>query len=477
MRPFMSGSRVIALAMVFLATRAAVAAPPNVIFVLLDDMGYADLTCYGERRTRTEHADRLASEGIRFTQYYVNAPICSPSRTALTTGQFPARWRITSFLASRAENEKRGMPQWLDPAAPTLARHLKAAGYATGHFGKWHMGGQRDVGDAPLPADYGFDKTLTNFEGLGDRVLPLLDAFDGKPAKRYALGSDALGRGEITWADRSIVTGRFVDAAIAFMRDAAGAGKPFFVNVWPDDVHSPFFPPAALRGDGTKQALYLGVVRATDRQLGPLFDFVRDDPKLRDNTWIVLASDNGPEPGAGSAGPFRGHKGNLYEGGLRSPLIVWGPGLMPKAAAGTTNDATVISAVDVLPSVLALAGVKLPPGDALDGEDLGATMLGRARATRTKPLFWVRPPDRPGPPAYRFPDLAVRDGDWKLLIDKDGGRPQLYDLSKDPGEATNLAAAKVDIVRRLKTMALAWRKTLPIDRMNKPAADAAPKHD
>src|SRR3954447_3255656 len=151
------------------AVLAAASPRPNVLFVLIDDMGYADLTCYGERRVHTDHIDRLAAEGIRFTQFYVNAPICSPSRTALLTGQYPARWRITSYLASRAENNKRGMAQWLDPKAPTLARTLKAAGYATGHFGKWHMGGGRDVQDAPLPSAYGYDEHHVNFEGMGPR--------------------------------------------------------------------------------------------------------------------------------------------------------------------------------------------------------------------------------------------------------------------------------------------------------------------
>ncbi len=166
-------------------TQAAAPPPrPNFIFVLIDDMGYADLSCYGQKQIETPHLDRLAREGIRFTQFYAGAPICSPSRTAFTTGQYPARWRITSYLASRAENERRGMAQWLDPKAPTLARALQQAGYATGHFGKWHMGGQRDVGDAPLITDYGFDESLTQFEGLGDRILPLLDAFDGETCRR-----------------------------------------------------------------------------------------------------------------------------------------------------------------------------------------------------------------------------------------------------------------------------------------------------
>ena len=320
-------------------------------------MGYADLSCYGQKQIETPHLDRLAKEGIRFTQFYVNAPICSPSRTAFTTGQYAARWRITSYLAARAENDRRGMAQWLDPKAPTLARALQQAGYATGHFGKWHMGGQRDVGEAPLITEYGFDQSLTQFEGLGERLLPLCDSFDGQPPRRHALGSDQLGRGAIHWTDRSKMTGAFVSRTLQFIQQAEQAGKPFYVNVWPDDVHSPFFPPKALRGDGSKRELYLGVVKAMDEQLAPLFDYIRQRPGLRTNTVILVASDNGPEPGAGSAGPFRGHKGMLYEGGIREPFIVWGPGLLAASACGKVNTNTVVSAVDFFPSLARLAGL------------------------------------------------------------------------------------------------------------------------
>jgi len=215
-----------------------------------------------------------------------------------------------------------------------LARSLQQAGYATGHFGKWHMGGQRDVGAAPPIGDYGFDASLTNFEGLGPRVLPLLDAFDGEPARRYALGSDALGRGPVTWVDRSLVTASFVDAAREFIDAAVAADRPFYVNLWPDDVHSPFFPPANRRGDGEKHSLYRGVLDTMDEQLGALFDHVRRSDALRESTLILRCSDNGPEPGAGSAGPFRGAKTTLYEGGIRSPLVALGTGLGEPAGAG-----------------------------------------------------------------------------------------------------------------------------------------------
>jgi uncharacterized sulfatase len=434
---------------------------PNFLFVLIDDMGYADLSCYGQKQIETPNIDRMAKEGIRFTQFYVNSPVCSPSRTALMTGQFPARWKITSYLASRTEDRDRGIADWLDPKASTLPRLLHFAGYATGHFGKWHMGGQRDVGDAPLITEYGFDKSVTQFEGLGDRILPLCDKFDGQPPQRYALGSDKLGRGEITWMDRSKVTGGFVERAIQFMRQAEHDGKPFYVDVWPDDVHSPFFPPKALRGNQTKRQLYLGVVRAMDEQLAPLFDFIRQQPTLRTNTLIIIASDNGPEPGAGSAGIFRGHKGNLYEGGVREPFITWGPGLLADKGRATVNEKTVIAGVDLLPTLVALAGLQL--GDArLDGEDMSASMLGNAQQARTRPLFWIRPPDRPGDNRETWPDLSVRDGDLKLLLMEDGSGAQLYDLANDPAETHNLVSQKPEIVERLTKQLLDWRKSLPI---------------
>ena len=450
------------LALLLLPAAALAGAKPNILFVLIDDMGYADLSCYGERRIQTPHLDGLAKEGIRFTQFYVASPICSPSRTALTTGQFPARWRISSYLASRKENEQRGLAQWLDPRAPTLARALQQAGYATGHFGKWHMGGQRDVGEAPLITEYGYDQSLTQFEGLGDRLLPLLDAFDGQPARKYSLGSDRLGRGSITWLDRSKITSAFVERALQFIQQAQKAGKPFYVNVWPDDVHSPFFPPKALRGDGSKKQLYLGVVKAMDDQLAPLFDYIRHSPTLSTNTLILVASDNGPEPGAGSAGPFRGHKGNLYEGGVREPFIVWGPGLMAGQAVGTVNETTVVSGVDLLPSVAALGGASLPTGVQFDGEDLSPSWLGQARQSRHRPLFWNRPPDRAGNATEAWPDLSMRDGEWKLLLMEDGSGAQLYNMVKDPGETRNLAGAEPARVRRMSQQLLEWRKSLPI---------------
>ena len=435
---------------------------PNFIFILIDDMGYGDLSCYGGKTGLTPNIDSLASEGIRFTQFYVGSPICSPSRTAFTTGQCPARWGITSYLAARDENERRSMAQWLDVKAPTLARTLQRAGYVTGHFGKWHMGGQRDVGEAPLISEYGFDETLTQFEGLGDRILPLLNTFDGEPAQKYALGSDNLGRGKIEWLDRSKVTSAFVGRSLEFIQRAEKSGKPFYVNLWPDDVHSPFFPPKELRGDSSKRELYLGVTKAMDAQIAPLLDHVRQSPRLLTNTIIVIASDNGPEPGAGSAGPFRGHKGMIYEGGIREPFIVWSPGFLEKSVHGAINRTTVVSALDFFPSIARLAGATLPLQEKLDGEDLSRVWLGQSSAPRTTSLFWNRPPDRPGPAADPWPDLAMREGNWKLLLMRDGSNAQLFDLVKDPSETNNLAGQYPDIVRRMREPLLAWWRSLPV---------------
>ncbi len=442
----------------------AAAERPNFILILIDDMGWGDLSCFGNRDAKTPNIDRLAAEGIRFGQFYVNSPLCSPSRCALTTGQYPQRWKISSFLNNRADNERRGMAQWLDPQAPVLARILASAGYATGHFGKWHLGGQRDVDDAPPISAYGFHESLTNFEGMGPKLLPLtLKPGDRQPGRIWE-DAERLG-GPVTWMQRSEITGGFVAAAIPFIDRAVAAKKPFYLNLWPDDVHSPFWPPVDQWG-GDKRGRYLAVLEAMDRQLGPLFDHIRGTPTLRDNTIILLASDNGPEPGAGSAGPFRGAKATLYEGGIRSPLIVWGPGFTDPIKTGSQNDTPVIAAFDLPPSLLKIASVKIPAGTSFDGEDLSATLLGKSDASRMAPIFWRRPPDRSisgGPQPAALPDLAVREGNWKLLCDYNGSNPQLYDLAADPGETNDLAAAQPDTATRLADAVAAWHRSLPAD--------------
>jgi uncharacterized sulfatase len=455
----------IALLLPFLCAPPAAAARPNVIMILIDDMGWGDFSCFGNRDAQTPNIDRLAAEGIRFSQFYVSSPICSPSRCGLTTGQYPQRWRITSFLEHRASNERRGMAQWLDPKAPTLARSLQQHGYATGHFGKWHLGGQRDVADAPPISAYGFDESLTNFEGMGPKLLPLtLKPGASKPGRIW---EDAVRLGgPVTWMQRSEITTGFIDRALTFIDQAGREKKPFYINLWPDDVHSPFWPPVDKWADG-KRGLYLAVLREMDRQFGKLFTHIRDTPALRENTLILICSDNGPEPGAGSAGPFLGTKGTLYEGGIRSPLIAWAPGLIDKAKAGSHNETSVFATIDLAPSLLAITGTPPPAGVVFDGENLAPTLLGKAAASHAAPICWRRPPDRPTwvrPPGKQpepLPDLAIRHGEWKLLCTYEGTEPQLYNLNQDRRETTNLAAANPGIVRRLTEQLLTWHRSLP----------------
>jgi len=447
-----------------IADTSSSASRPNIVVVFIDDMGWGDLSCFGNKAVETQNIDQLAAEGIRFEQFYVNSPICSPSRVAISTGQYPQRWRITSYLSNRKHNNARGVAQWLDPKAPMLAKMLHDAGYATGHFGKWHMGGQRDVGEAPLITEYGFDASLTNFEGLGPRVLAIKDAYNGKPTTKHTLGSDKLGRGKITYVDRSLVTQSFTAAAVDFVKQSFADEKPFYINVWPDDVHSPFFPPEARRGDGAKRTLYHGVLDTMDEQLGVLFDLIRHDEKLRDNTLVLLCSDNGPEQGAGTANPYRGFKTHLYEGGIRSPLIAWGPGLLDKKAIGTFNRDSVFAAIDLAPSLLELAGVTADADANFDGEALAGTLVGKSGESRKKPLYFRRPPDRDAFYGDNdLPDLAMREGDWKLLCEYDGSEAELFNLADDPSEIANVASDHAAIVERLAKQVVAWHESMPKD--------------
>ena len=248
--------------------------------------------------------------------------------------------------------------------------------------------------------------------------------------------------------------------------------RSWLVNLWVDDIHTPYVPSEAQRaaaGDGTGTAAYRAVLRETDRQVGRLLDGLRN-LNLDTNTLVILAGDNGPQPSFDrkrTAG-LRGMKWSLYEGGIRTPLVVRWPGIVP---AGTVNHATVIAAVDLFPTLCALAGLPVPDTVKFDGENLAAAFCGAA-VMRTKPLFWEygRRPAASGPavirafpypdePQSKSPNVAMRDGQWKLLVNADGSGAELYDLAADPNEATNLVT--LPVAGRLREAALAWRKSLP----------------
>lgn len=436
---------------------------PNILFVYIDDMGYGDLHCYGSTMNESPGIDRLADEGIRFTGYYSSAPISSPSRVAVTTGQFPARWGITSFINDSKANRNRGMRDFLDLSAPSVARNLQEAGYYTAHIGKWHMGGGRDIGNVPYITEYGFDESVTQFEGIGERYLAKYETLNLPDSTRPLEKMSArLGRGEIHWAKREDFTQIYVDRAIKAMENSRSANKPFYVNLWPDDVHIPLEPPRALRGNGKIPDLYRGVIKEMDRHLTRIFDYIRNNPELRDNTIIILSSDNGPARNVGSAGGFRGYKGNLFEGGIGEPLIVWAPGFIPAEKQGTVDEVSVLAGVDLAPSIIALAGAKKTEGVTYDGIDASRILMGKEQQHRKKALFWMRPPGTP----LEFHDLAIREGDYKLLVNIDGTRTELYNIKEDRVETKNLAGQNQKLTDRLKKKVLGWYSEMPplVDR-------------
>ncbi len=431
--------------------RAAVPSTrPNVLFILTDDMGWGDLGCYGNKEMATPNIDRLAKEGTRFTQFYVASPICSPSRVAYMTGNFPAKWKINDYLHNRAGNAAHECANWLDPTAPTLARMLHDAGYATAHFGKWHMGGGRDVQDAPWPGEYGFDEHHVNVEGCGPRI----NTFGS--AKPEPVEDKMLARYEFTgfWADKSM-------DFIRRHRD-----KPFYVEFWPQDVHTPHVPdPEELpfvANTPQPHQKFNAVLRRYDREIGRVLDFLKTEG-LEKNTIVVFASDNGPEPSfhGQRAGGLRGMKWSLYEGGIREPLLVRWPGQIP---AGKTDASTILGSVDYAPTVCGLLGITLSKEVQFDGMDASAAWRGTPQ-NRSHPLLWEygRKADYmyPREPGSRSPNLAIRDGKWKLLINADGTGVELYDLEMDPNESVNLAEKQPEQVARLSAAILAWRKSLP----------------
>ncbi len=432
---------------------------PNILFVFIDDMGYADLGNYGNKEVSTPNIDKLASEGIKIDQFYVNSPICSPSRVAVTTGQFPSKWGITSFISSRNHNQKRGIQNHLDVAAPSIAKQLKRAGYYTAHIGKWHMGGGRDISDVPYIREYGFDESVTQFEGLGERYLATYETLKLKDSTRnLEKSSAALGKGEIHWAKRENFTKIFVNRTIQAIDNAQKNNKPFYINLWPDDIHTPLEPPRQLRGDLSIKSRFLGVIQEMDNQMGRLFDYIRNNPKIASNTLIVFTSDNGPDDKVNNAGHLKGTKTWIYDGGIKEPFIAWWPNKIPK---GKVNKTTVLSGVDLPLVFMDIAGVKPEREVRYDGENLTKAVLGMTEPYRTKPLFWLRPPDRPGYNGIDNPDLAIRKGDFKLLMNVDGSDAQLFNIVKDEGEANNIKESNQEKFEELKTELLNWYKNYP----------------
>ncbi|HEY1050006.1 MAG TPA: sulfatase-like hydrolase/transferase [Prosthecobacter sp.] len=437
------------LLLVLLSGWSHAADRPHILFILLDDFGWADASCFGGK-VPTPNIDKLAGQGTQFRQFYTSSPICSPSRCGIITGQFPARWKITSYLQTKAGNKECEQADFLDPQAPSLPRAFKEAGYATAHIGKWHLGGGRDVTQAPKFAAYGYDLGLGTYES---------------PEPAPALGSKTTpweNKREPQQVPRHERTRWMVEESMKFLQQHAQK-QPCFINLWLDDMHTPYRPQEA-RDDRALPAKYREVLTEMDNQIGRLLG------ALPANTFTILCGDNGPEPSFDKSrtGGLRGMKWSLYEGGIRTPLIVSWPGVVP---VGGVNKDTVVTGVDFMSTLCALAGVK-PAAAESDGEDMSTAFIGEKRL-RQKPILWEygRKPSEAGKvkggfpypkePGSKSPNLAIRDGDWKLLINADGTGMELYDLSQDPNETTNRADAETATVERLKKAVLDWRASLP----------------
>ncbi len=421
---------------------------PNIIFILADDLGWGDLGCYGHAQTQTPNLDRMAHEGTLFTNFYVNGSVCSPSRCAFFTGQYPARHRIHGHYATVELNESRGMSQFLEPKTPNLASLLKQVGYATAHVGKWHLGSNSG---GPTPDHYGFDFVGSTERGGADG--PADDLY-------YRAKSSEL----------------FVNETIKFIEQ--NRAQPFFVQLWTLVPHATLNPTpeqlAAYKNlhpggpnfpHNSAAEIFSSSVTDLDKHIGRLLQRLTE-LGVADNTLILFSSDNGPEDihiknaghsGVGSAGPFRGRKRSLYEGGVRVPFLVRWSAAVP---AGRIDNSSVVAACDFLPTICKLAGATIPQNHSLDGEDIGDILRGTSRP-RHAPLMWNWRFRIAGEVYHHSPMLAIRDGDYKLLLNPDRSRIELYDLPRDPTQLSNIAEKHTELVERLSKQVVAWSQTLP----------------
>lgn len=422
---------------------------PNIIVILTDDMGYSDIGCYGGNFAPTPNIDKMAREGIRFTQYYSASPICSASRVGILTGMAPASWNITSYLHEKAENRKCEQADFLSSSAPSIARTLKTSGYVTGHFGKWHMGGGRDVTEAPGFESYGFDEHSSTWESPD--ADPLLT-----DSTWIWSQNDSIKR----WNR----TAYFVDKTLDFLK--RHKGQPCYINLWPDDVHTPWVPSQERFGiypnGPVQERKFRAVLDEYDRQMGRLMDGLKQ-LGVDDNTIIIFTSDNGPLPSfkGSRSGGYRGSKLSLYEGGTRMPFIVRWPGQIP---SGKVDQQSVLSANDLFPTFCALAGAKMPTEFVFSGENKNSVFLGKS-SKENRTLYWeygrndksfVFPVGRD-----RSPNLAIREGNWKLLMNFDGTGIELYNLETDSHETNNMVSENPKLAEKLKTKLLTWRNSMP----------------
>lgn len=415
---------------------AAAAPPTNVIVVLVDDMGWKDLSCQGSPFYETPHIDRLAASGMRFTQGYAACTVCSPTRAAMMTGQYPARLHITDWIAGHERPfAKLKIPEWrkvLPQDVVTVAERLTSAGYATASIGKWHLGGE-----AHSPEHHGFG---INVGGYDRGQPPSYFA----PYKIPTLPEGPAGE---------YLTDREAAESVRFIE--ANRERPFFLYLPHYCVHTPTqakanvkakYDPKDAGGLAVKNAGYAAMVESVDDCMGRILETL-DRLGIRDRTAIVFTSDNGGLVNVTDNRPARAGKGSAYDGGVRVPLIVFWPGV---TKPGTTT-ATPAITPDIPATILDLTGVGSEPAQPLDGVSLAPVLRGESLDREA--LYWHYPHYHPG---GATPYSAIRAGDWRLVHFYEDGRNELYDLAHDPGEKNDLAAKEPARVAEMKAALDAW---------------------
>jgi arylsulfatase A-like enzyme len=416
-------------ALLALAPASAQETPPNFVILFADDLGINDLGCFGRKDQNTPNLDKLAAEGARFTQAYAAASVCSPSRAALMTGQSPARLKITTFLTGRSDRASHRVLAapinlHLPNGVQTIAQLLKPKGYVSAAVGKWHLGGK-----GHQPTDHGFDEYFAGRANAGAE-------------------SPQGGKGELGQADFAV---KFIQKNKA---------NPFLLYLAFDNPHIPLAAPAKAIEANAKSfhPTYAALIESLDVAVGRVMKAL-EDQGLAKNTVVIFASDNGgvhiselKESPATYNAPSRAGKGFLYEGGIRTPLIIRYPG---RLASRVISEPVVLG--DLCPTICALA--KVPAPQTLDFQDISPVLFDSKPPVDAKPrpLFWHQPHymNQGGKPAG-----VAREGDWKLIEQYEDGSLELYNLAKDPSETTDLAAAEPARVAALRGKLEAWRRSV-----------------
>ncbi len=430
------------LAIVAFTASSAGAERPNVIFILIDDLGWTDLGCFGSDLFETPHIDQLARDGMKFTQAYSACTVCSPTRASLLTGKYPARLHVTDWIPGLLPtNPKLLPPDWTKFLAldeTTVANVFHSAGYATASIGKWHLGGE-----AYYPERHGFDLNVAGTEAPSPRSY-------FAPYKIATLPEGPAGE---------YLTDRLGDEALKFIEQSKD--KPFFLYLPHYGVHLPIQGKtdlaqkyrAKLRPGLTHtNAAYAAMIESVDDTVGRVRKKL-DELKLADRTIIFFNSDNGGHIPTTSNKPLRFGKASAYEGGVRVPLIVHWPGV---TKPGSVCDTPVITP-DFYPTMLEMAGLKDAPGHRPDGTSL-VPLLRQSGGVKRDAIFWHYPHYQHYQQGGTTPYSAVRAGDWKLVEFHDDMRVELYNLRDDIGEQHNLAATMPAKASELRDRLHAWRK-------------------